>query len=57
MEEAAAAVQRIDRIDRRAVRADCEARYDWRVIADTYEALYLEVMARTQPEKAARLVA
>ena len=57
VDEAAAAVQKIDRIDRRAVRADCETRYDWRVIADTYERLYLEVMARVQPEKAARLVA
>jgi len=46
VEEAAAAVAKIPRIDRCAVRADCEARYEWRVIADTYEALYFEVMER-----------
>jgi glycosyltransferase involved in cell wall biosynthesis len=57
VEEAAAAVQRIGRIDRAAVRADCEARYSGAVVADTYEALYLEVMGRVRPARAAGMVA
>jgi glycosyltransferase involved in cell wall biosynthesis len=44
--EAIAAVGSLDRIDRRAVRADCEARFSGCVIADAYEALYHELVDR-----------
>lgn len=45
VEEAAVAVGRLDRIDRAAVRADCEARFGDRVVVDAYERLYFEMVA------------
>jgi len=42
VDEAAAAVARLDAIDRRAVRADCDARFSGRAIADEYERLYVD---------------
>ena len=41
-----AAVGRLEALDRGAVRADCEARFSGRVIADHYERLYVELLAR-----------
>jgi len=46
LDEAAAAVGRLEALDRGAVRADCEARFSGRVIADQYERLYVELLAR-----------
>jgi len=46
VEEAARAVGRLSAIDRAAVRADCEARFDAGVIVDRYEALYRDMVAR-----------
>ena len=46
VDEAAEAVHRLPAIDRRAVRADCEARFGDRVVVDGYERLYREVLAR-----------
>lgn len=40
VEEAAAAVSQLGRIDRAAVRMDCEARFGSNVIVDAYEKLY-----------------
>jgi glycosyltransferase involved in cell wall biosynthesis len=42
--EAAAAVGRIDRIDRATVRADCEVRFSDTAIVDAYERLYKEMI-------------
>jgi glycosyltransferase involved in cell wall biosynthesis len=42
--EAAAAVHRLDDLDRSAVRRDCEARFADRVIVDAYERLYRELV-------------
>jgi glycosyltransferase involved in cell wall biosynthesis len=53
--EAVAAVGRLDRIDRRSVRADCEARFAGSVIADAYESLYLELIDRVAPVTAAQV--
>jgi glycosyltransferase involved in cell wall biosynthesis len=53
VEEAVDAVRRLDAIDRRAVRADCEARFSGRVIADQYEQLYAELLARVDAPAAA----
>jgi glycosyltransferase involved in cell wall biosynthesis len=44
--EAAAAVGRLDRIDRAKVRADCEVRFSDTAIVDTYERLYEELVGR-----------
>jgi len=44
--EAAGAVEALDTIDRSSVRADCEARFSARAIADQYENLYAELVAR-----------
>jgi glycosyltransferase involved in cell wall biosynthesis len=44
IEEAAAAVGRLDRLDRADARADCEARFSDRVVVDAYEALYREMV-------------
>jgi glycosyltransferase involved in cell wall biosynthesis len=44
--EAAAAVARLPALDRRAARADCEARFSGRAIADEYERLYGELLTR-----------
>ncbi len=46
VDEAVAAVGALGSIDRRSVRADCEARFSGRIIADQYEALYVELLAR-----------
>jgi len=46
IDAAIAAVGAIDRIDRRAVRADCGARFGGSVIADAYESLYRELIDR-----------
>jgi glycosyltransferase involved in cell wall biosynthesis len=46
VDEAAAAVGRLGRIDRRRARADCEARFSARCYVDAYEALYFEMVAR-----------
>jgi glycosyltransferase involved in cell wall biosynthesis len=43
--EAAAAVHRLDRLERAAARRDCEARFADRVIVDAYEAVYREAIA------------
>jgi glycosyltransferase involved in cell wall biosynthesis len=42
---AAAAVARLHAIDRRAVRADCEARFSAHAVVDAYEALYRTMAA------------
>lgn len=44
--EAARAVARLDALDRRAIRADCEARFAAPVIADAYERLYERLLGR-----------
>ena len=44
-QEAASAVGRLDRIDRRAVRQDAEQRFAAGVIVSQYEALYHEALA------------
>jgi len=44
--DAAAAVARLDRLDRRAARADCEARFGAGAYVDQYERLYYEMVAR-----------
>jgi glycosyltransferase involved in cell wall biosynthesis len=46
VDEAARAVDRLEAIDRRRVRADCEARFSGRAITDQYERLYAELAAR-----------
>ena len=46
VDAAIAAVKTIGRIDRRCVRADCEARFGGAVIADAYESLYRELVDR-----------
>ncbi len=48
--EAIAAGGALNQIDRRAVRADCEARFSGCVIADAYEALYRELIDRGERE-------
>ena len=53
VDEAIAAVGSLDRIDRRAVRADCEARFAGSVIADAYESLYRELIDRVDSVTAA----
>jgi len=50
VEEAIAAVGALGRIDRRTVRADCEARFSGCVIADAYESLYRELIDRRNPQ-------
>lgn len=55
--EAVAAVNALGRLDRRAVRADCEARFSGGVIADEYESLYQELIARVGPARVARVFA
>jgi glycosyltransferase involved in cell wall biosynthesis len=54
VEEAARAVSRLGAIDRARVRADCEARFDARVIVDAYEQLYRLVAARVAGPAAPR---
>ena len=54
---AIAAVKALERIDRRAVRADCEARFGGGVIAGAYEALYCELMERAGAIRPGRAVA
>jgi glycosyltransferase involved in cell wall biosynthesis len=46
VDAAIAAVKGIDRIDRRSVRVDCEARFGGSVIAGAYESLYRELVDR-----------
>jgi len=46
-EEAAGAVGRLNQIDRRRVRQDCEARFDASVIISQYEQLYDETIRKT----------
>lgn len=46
MDEAVAAVAALGAIDRRAVRADCEARFSAGVIVDQYEGLYRSMIDR-----------
>jgi len=43
-EDAVSAVGRLDRLDRSAARADCEARFSDRAIVDAYERLYVEMV-------------
>jgi glycosyltransferase involved in cell wall biosynthesis len=45
-EDAIRAVLQLDRIDRGSVRADCEARFEARVIVEAYEKLYEEMSSR-----------
>jgi glycosyltransferase involved in cell wall biosynthesis len=42
-DDAASAVGRLDRLDRSAARADCEARFSDRAIVDAYERIYAEM--------------
>jgi glycosyltransferase involved in cell wall biosynthesis len=44
VDEAVSAIGRLDRIDRAAVRSDCEARFSDRAIVDAYELLYREMV-------------
>lgn len=46
---AAAAVRRLDEIDRQTVRDDCEARFGDSVIVDEYERLYAEMASVPRP--------
>lgn len=46
VDEAIAAIASLDRIDRRAVRADCEARFAGSVMTAAYESLYRELLDR-----------
>ena len=46
VEEAVAAVKRLDLIDRRAVRADCEARFSDSDMVSAYESLYQDMVER-----------
>ena len=46
VDEAIAAVARLPQIDRRAVRADCDARFGGAVVSDAYESLYRELIVR-----------
>jgi glycosyltransferase involved in cell wall biosynthesis len=55
VEDAAGAVRKLGSIDRRVVRADCEARFSGRVIADQYERLYSELLARVGAPAAAAM--
>jgi glycosyltransferase involved in cell wall biosynthesis len=48
VEEAAARVQDVPRLDRAAARADCEARFSARTYVESYEALYRELVEETQ---------
>ena len=57
VDEAIASVGSLDRIDRRAVRADCEARFAGSVIADAYESLYRELIDRAGSASAAQACA
>jgi glycosyltransferase involved in cell wall biosynthesis len=57
VDEAIAAVGSLDRLDRRAVRADCEARFAGSVIAGAYESLYQELIDRAGSASAARAFA
>ena len=47
VDEAAAAMEHASRLDRRRVRARCEQRFSYAVIADEYERLYREAIARS----------
>jgi glycosyltransferase involved in cell wall biosynthesis len=44
VDEAAAAVVRVERIDRSLVRSDCETRFGERVLVNAYEGLYREIL-------------
>ena len=57
VDDAIAAVGSLDRIDRRAVRADCEDRFAGSVIAGAYESLYHELVDRAGSASAARAFA
>ena len=57
VDEAIAAVAALGRIDRRAVRADCEARFAGTVIAGAYESLYRELIGRVDSAAPAPAVA
>ena len=57
VDEAIAAVGSLERLDRRAVRADCEARFAGSVIAGAYESLYQELIDRAGSASAARAFA
>ena len=57
VDDAIAAVGSLARIDRRAVRADCEARFAGSVIAGEYETLYQELLDRSGSAGAARAFA
>jgi glycosyltransferase involved in cell wall biosynthesis len=52
--EAVDAVGDLPRIDRRAVRADCDARFGAPVIAHAYESLYHEMVEAVHPRTGAR---
>jgi glycosyltransferase involved in cell wall biosynthesis len=57
IDDAIAAVSSLDRIDRKMVRADCEARFSGSVVVDAYESLYRELIDRVSATAAARAVA
>jgi glycosyltransferase involved in cell wall biosynthesis len=57
VDDAIEAVKGLGRLDRRAVRADCEARFAGAVIADAYESLYKEMIERLRPARAAHAYA
>jgi glycosyltransferase involved in cell wall biosynthesis len=50
VDAAAHAVNRVARLDRGRVRARCAERFGYRVIADAYEQLYFETVARVRRE-------
>jgi hypothetical protein len=57
VDEAIGAAGALGRIDRRAVRADCEARFAGSVIAGAYESLYEELIDRAGSAGAGRALA
>lgn len=48
VDAAARAVEEVSRLDRRAVRADCERRFDHRAIAEQYERIYRTLLDESQ---------
>jgi glycosyltransferase involved in cell wall biosynthesis len=57
VDDAVAAVHALAAIDRRAVRADCEARFSARVIVDAYVTLYRHMLDLVRPAAGVRAIA
>jgi glycosyltransferase involved in cell wall biosynthesis len=49
VDDAVEAVGKIERIDRKGVREDCERRFSPKVIVDQYEKLYVDLLNRRFP--------